>query len=806
MYKHLVTEKLCFHSQSKLESIVKLLLIESAGKLKKLKSILGSGWNIKATMGHVVELANDGEDSLGFTLDSQQNRIDCRYVPRGTRGKQVLKDLREAVKLASEIYIATDPDREGETIGWHLAQQLRLKSPRRVTYSEITEKAVRNAISHPRSLNMNLVAAGRCRDTLDKLVGFKGSPLLWKLNNGAKSMGRVQSATLHILCQREREIQAFVPQDYWSVYVDYEGFRAYYAGTTVSPDADKEKGADRSDDATNSKDKQVESVRVLSQAQADSLVAQAKSNPHHVVSVDATTTTRKPPAPFITSSLQQAAGSRLKYGSEKTMKLAQSLYESGHITYMRTDSVALSEDYCLDARQWLLTHDPQNVPERIATQKSSSSAQEAHEAIRPTHVNNTPDSLRAKLSEDEAKLYSLIWCRAIASQCKNAQLQKTRIVTQSGTAFWQARGQVVAFAGYTRYWNDLSKDSQLPTVKQQQILRLKDAGSEKKQTQPPPRYTEPKLVQVMEKKGIGRPSTYAPTVKVLREREYAILLKGCLQPTQLGMEVDDFLGKTLPKMIEPEFTAQMEAQLDAIASGKQNWEKYLINWNQTYFAPALEAAYKSLGTTSSVSSNGSKTSSGSRQQATLTDIHCPKCEWLMQKIFCNSKKLQTDHFLKCSNSSCGTAMFWSDKQQGYELPYSSEHSARNINSSNHRAKETLTERSATRKRLPQNTDGTSCQESSNSQAATEYPCPVCAQPLEVYEYQKGNELKQMLRCSDPVKRKQDDHKQAVYFASKGVFWSPVHGEVGKSNSPEKVASPAKSNQPSRSGKQYVYLC
>lgn len=754
----------------------KLLICESPGKIKKLKSILGADWNIKATMGHVVELANDGEDSLGFTLE--QNRVDCHYVPRGTRGKQVIKELRESVKQASEIYIATDPDREGEIIGWHVAQQLKLKNPQRVTYSEITEKAVRYAILHPRSLDMNLIAAGRCRDTLDKLVGFKGSPLLWKLNNGAKSMGRVQSATLHILCQREREIQSFVAQDYWSVYVDYvEGFRAYYAGTVANPDVQNE--SDKTDDAADPKDNLVESVRVLSQAQADSLVALSKSNSHHVVRVDATTTTRKPPAPFMTSSLQQAAGSRLKYGSEKTMKLAQSLYEQGYITYMRTDSVTLSQDFCLDARQWLLAHDPQNVPERVATQKSSSGAQEAHEAIRPTHVDNTPDSLRAKLSEDEAKLYSLIWSRVSASQCKNAQLQKTRIITQSGTAFWQARGQVVAFAGYTRYWNDLSKDSHLPVVQQQQRLTLKDVGSEKKQTQPPPRYTEPKLVQVMEKKGIGRPSTYAPTVKVLREREYASLLKGCLQPNKLGMEVDEFLGKTLPKMIQPQFTAEMEAQLDAIALGKQNWEKYLINWNETYFAPALKAAYQSLATTSGVTSNGSKTSDGSRQQAALTEIHCPKCEWLMQKIPCRSKKLQSDHFLKCSNTNCGTAMFWSDKQQGYELSYSNlQDSAQNGNSSNRKANEALIKKSAAKTLLPPKKHDISFQEGSNSQTTTEYPCPICAQPLEVYEYTKGNEQKQMLRCSDSLKRRQDDHKQVAFFAARGTFWSPKYGEVG----------------------------
>ena len=217
---------------------MKLLLIESAGKLKKLKSILGSGWNVKATMGHVVELANDGEDSLGFTLDKEHNRADCRYIPRGARGKKILAELRSVVRQAESVILATDPDREGETIAWHLAQQLRLKNPTRVVYTEITEKAVRSAIAHPRPLDLNLVAAGRCRDTLDKLVGYKGSPLLWKLGNGASSMGRVQSATLHILCQREREIQAFVPQDYWSVFVDYgEEFRAYYAGKAVNATA-----------------------------------------------------------------------------------------------------------------------------------------------------------------------------------------------------------------------------------------------------------------------------------------------------------------------------------------------------------------------------------------------------------------------------------------------------------------------------------------------------------------------------------------------------------------------------------------
>lgn len=768
---------------------MKLLLIESGGKIRKLKSILGSEWQIKATMGHIVELANDGEDSLGFTLDTERNRIDCRYVP-STRGKQILKELRLAVKQSSEIIIATDADREGETIGWHLAQQLQIKNPRRVVYTEITERAVRHALAHPRSLDLNLVAAGRCRDTLDKLVGYKGSPLLWKLGNGAKSMGRVQSAALHILCQREREILAFVPQDYWSVFVDYaEGFRAYYAGTTASADSKEAENADTKDDAADSKDKLVESVRVLSQSQAEKLVAFARSNVHHVARVDTTTTTRKPPAPFTTSSMQQAAGSRLKYGSEKTMKLAQTLYEQGHITYMRTDSVVLSEEYCSQARQWLERHDPQNVPARVAVHKSSSGAQSAHEAIRPTHVENTPDSLSAKLSQEEGKLYSLIWSRAIASQCKPAQLQKTRIVTQSGTVFWQARGQVVKFPGYTTYWNDISNDSQLPVVQQQQTLTLKQADSEKKQTQPPPRYSEPKLVQAMEKRGIGRPSTYAPTVKVLRERNYASLVKGHLQPTQLGLEVDEFLGRVLPELLESEFTAAMEGALDDVAAGKQNWERYLLNWNQTYFAPALEAAYRSLRTSKNVSlpiptespagdesspqpQRRSRKSQSRGTSQTLTEIHCPKCEWLMQKILCSSKKLTADHFLKCSNKACSAAMFWSEKQQTYELSYSKHQE--------------------------------SAQRSKNVASTTEFPCPVCVKPLELYEYTKGNEQKQMLRCSDPSKRRQDDHKDVAYFASKGVFWSPTYGEIGQSGSSQKSAkagAKTKSTQSSKTKKQ-----
>ncbi|HEY9763103.1 MAG TPA: type I DNA topoisomerase, partial [Trichocoleus sp.] len=568
------------------DAMPNLLLIESPGKLKKLGQILGPNWIIKASMGHVRELANDGEDSLGFDLGPT---IECRYQPRDARSKKVLSDLLQAVKKADSVYIATDPDREGETIGWHLQQALRLKNPRRVVYSEITPQAVQAAISHPRTLDANLVAAGRARDCLDKLVGYKGSRhVVWPLNNGAKSMGRVQSATLHLLCVREREIQAFVPQDYWSVWVSYgEGFKAFYRS---SPKPQRQSVKDGAEEKGGGK----ESERVTSQKRADELVAIAQTHRHQVLQIEGKQTNQAPPAPFVTSTLQQAAGSKLHFSPEQTMKVAQALYEKGHITYMRTDSVMLSTPFCESVRHYLQQHDPTNVPQKTVQHRAIKGSQEAHEAIRPTDVNHLPQQLQRELPADEARLYDLIWNRAVASQCASARLRKTRIVTQSGEAYWEARGQVLEFAGYTRYWNNISADSVLPALSPGQPLTLQRAQADQKQTQPPPRYSEPNLVKLMEQKGIGRPSTYAPTIKTLRQREYVQLLQGKLKPTPLGLELDGALEKLLPDLIQPEFTAQMEAALDAIATGKQEWQGYLNGWYQSYFAPALTQAQQQL--------------------------------------------------------------------------------------------------------------------------------------------------------------------------------------------------------------------
>ncbi|MBD2036046.1 type I DNA topoisomerase [Leptolyngbya sp. FACHB-321] len=724
-----------------------LLLIESPGKSKKLSQILGAGWIVRASMGHVRELANDGEDALGFDLSG--DRIECRYEPRGAKGKKVLSDLRQAVKQADAVYIATDPDREGETIGWHLQQELKLKNPHRVVYSEITSQAVKAAIAHPRTLDQSLIAAGRARDCLDKLVGYKGSKhIVWRLNLGAKSMGRVQSATLHLLCVREKEIQAFKPQDYWSVWVEYqEGFKAFYRAKLNAKPGSKSAASEAPDDATEGKEAQ-ESDRVTSQAEADRLVAIARANPHQVVTVEGKVAQQAPPPPFITSSLQQAAGAKLRFSPDKAMKVAQALYEAGHITYMRTDSVSLAEPFCAAVRQYLEAHDPTNVPSKTTRHRAVKGAQEAHEAIRPTDVKRVPAQLQA--SADETKLYELIWNRAVASQCCSARLRKTRVVTKSGAVQWEANGQVVEFPGYTRYWNNLSADSQLPALQQGQPLTLKQAAADKKQTQPPPRYTEPKLVQLMERKGIGRPSTYAPTIKTLKEREYVQIEKGKLQPTALGMGLDGALEKLLPELIQPEFTAQMEAALDTIAHGKQDWQGYLTAWHRTYFVPALEKAGQLLKTNSAqvVNVNGAQGSKeGTTQlpkanqlkpQATVTKTACPKCGEAMSKIPSKSKKLKANHFLKCGGAGCGTVMFWNPEGKRYEMPYA--------------------------QRIP------------DPEAFTDVPCPVCGALLERYCYTKEGKEKMMLRCS-LLENRRGKCKEVAFFKGHDGFWSPKFGTL-----------------------------
>lgn len=560
---------------------MKLLIVESPGKIKTLRKILGPEWLLEASVGHTTELAHDGFKNLGFDL--KDRHIITRYIPRGTRGKQVLSKLRAAVKKADQIFLAMDPDREGEAIAWHLVEQLRLKKFVRVSYTQITASAVKAAIANPRKLNLPLIEAQRARQCLDKLVGYEVSPLLWN-SSGGKSGGRVQSAALHIVCDRERERLAFKAHDYWTLKATYSnGLSAFF---------DPRETSQNSTNSRNPNDETPHQIR--SEAEARTIEALAKSHSHRVSKIEDREDKRLPPAPFITSSLQQMGSLKLKLSPQKTMQIAQELYEGvngkGLITYMRTDAVVLSPEFITEARAWLTKNSPGEMAATPPTFRSKADSQGAHEAIRPTDPQLTPSKASESLTSEQSALYRLIWERAIASQCKPARLAKSKILIEAGPTKWIARGSRVIEEGYLKFWRNIDDDVELPPVRLNETLKLTAIKSEKKTTQPPPRYSEAKLVQLMEKLGIGRPSTYASTIATLKMREYVNLEKLVLVATALGMKTDAVLMRALPDLVDVKFTAKMETSLDQIAEGKVNWQQFLFDWNFDYLQSAMQKA------------------------------------------------------------------------------------------------------------------------------------------------------------------------------------------------------------------------
>jgi len=633
---------------------MRLLLIESPGKTKKLQKILGSEWRVCASAGHIRQLSKSGDHALGFELS--ENRVSCHFEPRDDRAKKTISYLKKQVALASEVIIATDEDREGEVIGWHLQQVLGLKKPKRITYSEITETAVKKALASPRQLKQSLIGAGLARSCLDKIVGFCGSPLLWNLNCGAKSMGRVQSAVLHLVAEREREIKKFVPQPYFSLFIDYqEGWRAFY----LPPEQSQGDDSEEKEEGGNS-----DQGRVSTQEEADRLLKIAQSSPHLVKSYQVREVSKKPPKPFTTSSLQQEAGRRLNLSSEQTMRRAQKLYEQGHITYMRTDSVVLSQEAVSLIRIWLSINDEANLPSSPPVYKNQANSQEAHEAIRPSDVDT---NLSGVLDPQHLALYQLIWQRTIASQACPAKLSKSTVISAAGETRWRARGQSVLSPGYLKYWRDLGQDAILPVVQEGATLVPEQVKAERKLTVPPPRYTEPALVQLMEKLGIGRPSTYSAMIKTLLQREYVRQDKKKLAGTDLGLEVDRFLQQAFPDLIDCHFTARMEEALDEIASGKFSWETYLYEWHSSYFEPALQRAqgivsgWQSQVSADSVSQTSSHSSKSKpkKRGSSVGNLNvsssigkCPVCsQLLVERSY--KKEGKTKKMLVCSSGSRG---------------------------------------------------------------------------------------------------------------------------------------------------------
>lgn len=541
---------------------MKLLVVESPSKAKTIHKYLGGDYTVVASVGHVRDLPKSNKNAID---------IEGGFVPRYevSPGKEkVIREISALAKKADEIYLATDPDREGEAIAWHVADACEIKNPRRVLFYEITKSGVEKALREPRPLDENLRRAQEARRVLDRLVGYDLSGLIWKKVRYGLSAGRVQSPALHIIALREREIAAFVPETFWRITADLETGKKSRLSLLA-----------------------VEEPRA--RARVDEILALAADKEWEVVEVKETEMLRHPSPPFTTSTLQQSASSRLGMSPSRTMRVAQKLYEAGHITYMRTDSVTLSSDAIAGIAAEVKKAFGKKYLETRRFQTKSKNAQEAHEAVRPTEFGATPD-----LTGEEQNLYSLIRTRAIASQMKSAQLLRTKItanVVDRSLPDFAAFGSRVTFDG----WLALDKtargdDIELPETKAGEALTFRDIAVEEKQTEPPKRYSEAGLVKELEKRGIGRPSTYASIIKTIIDRGYVEKEGRSLKATETGDVVDSFLSAHFPDVVSDTLTADMENKLDEIARGEREYAKTLGDF-YVPFAKEVKEKDKSTG-------------------------------------------------------------------------------------------------------------------------------------------------------------------------------------------------------------------
>ncbi len=522
----------------------------------------------------------------------------------------MVSQIKSAGEKADKIFLSTDPDREGEAIAWHLKYILGKngKKTLRATFQEITPQAVKQAIQKAGQLNLNLVNAQQARRILDRIVGYKISPMLWQFRKGL-SAGRVQSATLHLVVEREKEILGFNPEEYWVLKVKYNN-------GLVSEYAIKEKG-------------KFQAKKLENKEQTEKIISLAKQNEHLVKSIEGKKTFTRPKPPFTTSTLQQAASSSLGFKPAKTMRVAQKLFEGGHITYHRTDAVFLSSNAIQMARQYINENYSESLPDKPPFYRAKAGAQEAHEAIRPTTPKNFISA-----PPDELKLYQLIFRRFIASQCKPAEYFKTFILTQAGEVHFIASGSILTFPGYLKFYagidsKDKDEQNQLPMVKEGEKLLPDQYLPEQKFTKPPPRFTEASLIKEMEKCGIGRPSTYAATVQVLFTREYILSEKKNVYPSELGSFIDDLLDKGFNQLVLAEYTAGLEEKLDLIAEGKLHWTKFLEEWFRK-FAPQLDVSKVLFKDLAKQKGADFKVGGGEAQTASVPKVvrgvKCPECE------------------------------------------------------------------------------------------------------------------------------------------------------------------------------------
>lgn len=559
-----------------------LIIVESPAKVKTIRKFLGNKYAVQASVGHIRDLPSK---TLG--VDEANNFMPQYEVITGK--EKIVEGLREAAAKADNIYLAPDPDREGEAIAWHVAalieDQTKKKNVQRIQFNEITARAVKEALAHPRPLNANLFDAQQARRVLDRLVGYKISPLLWKKVKRGISAGRVQSVALRLLVERDAQRRAFVPEEYWL-------FRALLEG--------KEPPAFSAELHKIDGKKQI----IGNEEQALALEARLSGNPFRVESVEVKERERTPVPPFITSTLQQAANQRLGYSAKRTMSVAQRLYEgvdlgdsgvTALITYMRTDSVRISDEARTAAKEYIeKTWGEEYYPPKARFFKSKGSAQDAHEAIRPVDVFVTPDSIKAVVSPEQYQVYRLIWTRFLASQMAGARVQDTVVLVLCNGVQFRSKGERVLFPGFQILTPGKNEDVvELPALESGQTLALNKLEKEQKFTQPSPRYSEASLVRELEKKGIGRPSTYASIIATLLEREYAVLENKHFVVTDLGRVVSELLTEYFRDLMDIGFTAHMEESLDKVALGEQNWVDLLSRFSAG-FNPVLEQAARTM--------------------------------------------------------------------------------------------------------------------------------------------------------------------------------------------------------------------
>ena len=563
----------------------KLVIVESPAKAKTIKKYLGSDFDVVASMGHVRDLP---ENRLSVDV-----KKDFKPKYEVIKGKEKLvEELKEAADKSDEIFLATDPDREGEAISWHLAYLLGLdvEDHNRVTFNEITKTAVTNGIEHPRAIDMDLVNAQQARRILDRLVGYKLSPFLSQKIRRGLSGGRVQSVAVRIIVDRENEIRKFVPEEYWTLdakFIPKDSRKAFPASFYGDVDG---------------------KIKISNKEQADKILAELEDAEYQVVKVKKGTRRKSPAPPFITSTLQQEASRKLGFQARRTMKVAQELYEGvevadmgavGLITYMRTDSLRISEDAVKEAADYILERwGKKYLPDTPRKFKVKANAQDGHEAIRPTMPNLSPDQVKESLTSDQYKLYKLIWERFIACQMSNCLQSTTQADIQAKNYIFKASGYTVTFDGYTVLYEE-GKDEEeeakgaLPVLENGMPLKCKELVGNQHFTQPPPRYTEASLIKALEENGIGRPSTYATTISTITAREYVTRENKTLKPTELGEVITKLMKEHFPKIVNIKFTAQVESELDEVEHGKEEWTQQLHTFYDE-FSDTLKKAKEAM--------------------------------------------------------------------------------------------------------------------------------------------------------------------------------------------------------------------